>query len=203
MYGETTTTSGPAYAVFGRTLSAGGTGVAGQSSAYTGTNFGVWGATNSPNGYGVYYSGGLGGTGKMTAIVSTSKGPTALGVHTTAGDWVEDFGEGQLVDGRCHIELDPLFLETVTVDAANPMKVFIQLLDECSGTRVIRSHTGFDVIELHAGDSHAAFMYRVVAKRRGFESKRLDYCKAAENDSYLYPELRDKEHASAAADSQR
>lgn len=27
----------------------------------------------------------------------------------------------------------------------------------------------------------------------GFEQKRLDYCKAAETDSYLFPELREKE----------
>jgi hypothetical protein len=32
-----------------------------------------------------------------------------------------------------------------------------------------------------------------VPKRKGFGSKRLDYCAAAENDSYLYPELREKE----------
>jgi hypothetical protein len=108
-------------------------------------------------------------------------------------NWFEDFGEAQLVNGRADIELDPLFLETVTVNDANPMKVFIQLLDECNGTRVVRSHTGFDVVELHDGTSNAAFMYRVVAKRKGFEDKRLDYCKAAEADSYLYPELREKE----------
>jgi hypothetical protein len=36
-------------------------------------------------------------------------------------------------------------------------------------------------------------MYRVVAKRKGFEDKRLDYCEAAETDSYLYPELREQE----------
>lgn len=41
--------------------------------------------------------------------------------------------------------------------------------------------------------TNAAFAYRVVAKRKGFEEKRLDFCQAGLSDSYLYPELLDKE----------
>ena len=107
-------------------------------------------------------------------------------------NWFEDFGEGQLVNGRCHIELDPLFLETVAIDERSPMHVFIQLKGPSQGTFVQTGTTGFDVIEQDDGSSSIAFSYRVVAKRRGFESKRLDYCEAAERDSYLYPELRDQ-----------
>ncbi len=89
--------------------------------------------------------------------------------------WVEDFGEGQLTNGIAHIELDPLFLQMVTIDKDQPFKVFIQLNDEeCNGTAVRRGSTGFDVIELQNGTSNAAFSYRVVAKRRGYEDKRLD-----------------------------
>ena len=47
--------------------------------------------------------------------------------------------------------------------------------------------------ELTGETSSSRFRYRVVAKRKGFESKRLDYCAAAETDSFLYPELREKE----------
>jgi len=90
-------------------------------------------------------------------------------------NWFEDFGEGQLINGSVHIELDPLFLQTVTIDANSPIKVFIQLNDEhCNGTAVRRGTTGFDVIELQQGVSNAAFSYRVVAKRRGYESNRMD-----------------------------
>jgi hypothetical protein len=89
-------------------------------------------------------------------------------------NWFEDFGEGQLVNGQTHIELDPMFLETVTIDAKHPMKVFIQLNDEnCKGTAVKRGTTGFDVIELEKGTSSASFSYRVVAKRKGHEDLRL------------------------------
>jgi hypothetical protein len=119
----------------------------------------------------------------------TSRGPTGLDAVTAAGSWVEDFGEDQLMNGRCHIELDPLFLETVTIDDSNPMKVFVTPDDpDCDGVAVIRGITGFDVIELHDGTGDTRFVYRVVARRNGFEEKRLDYIKAAESDPYLFPE---------------
>jgi hypothetical protein len=72
------------------------------------------------------------------------------------------------------IELDPLFLETVTVDEKNPLKVFIQLNDDCNGVYVQRQATAFEVKELKGGTSRAQFTYRVVAKRKGFETARLE-----------------------------
>jgi len=194
IFGAVYTSTGVATGVHGISDSGSGKAVYAEARATSGTNCGVYGLTNSLGGYGVYYQGGFGGTGLMRNIVLTSQGPTGLDVHTTAGTWVEDFGAGRLTNGRCRIELDPLFLETVTIDDANPMKVFVELHDEyCNGVAVKKSQTGFDVVERHGGSSNGSFDYRVVAKRKGFEQKRLDYCKAAENDSYLYPELREKE----------
>ena len=91
---------------------------------------------------------------------------------------------------------DPLFLETVTIDEDNPMKVFVELDDkECNGVAISRGATGFDVVERHDGESTCRFWYRVVAKRRGFDGRRLEVCGAARNDPYLYPELRRAEPA--------
>ncbi len=161
-------------------------GVLGVSSS----GVGVWGISSS--GTGVYYSNGLAGTGSKSCVVKTSKGPTLLYCQESPENWFEDFGEGRLSAGRCHIELDPLFLETVTINERNPMKVFIQLNDDCNGTYVERGRTGFDVIELQGGQSNARFTYRAVAKRSGFEDKRLDVCDAARTDPYLYPEMKEK-----------
>jgi hypothetical protein len=155
----------------------------------SGSGWGVWG--NSVSGTGVYYTGGLAGSGSKSCIVKTSQGPTLLYCQESPENWFEDFGEGQLSAGRCHIELDPLFLETVTINETNLMKVFIQLNDDCNGTYVERDRTGFDVIELQGGQSSARFTYRVVAKRSGFEGKRLDVCEAAKKDPYLYPEMKE------------
>jgi hypothetical protein len=151
-------------------------------------NYGYLGTTGS----GVYFSGGLAGTGTKSCIVKTSQGPTLLYCQESPENWFEDFGEAQLSAGRCHIELDTLFLETVTIGDRNPMRVFVQLNDDCNGIYVERGRTGFDVIELQAGQSNARFTYRVVAKRRGFEDKRLDVCEMARTDPYLYPEMKEK-----------
>ncbi|UCC80274.1 MAG: hypothetical protein JSW64_02630 [Candidatus Zixiibacteriota bacterium] len=166
-------------------------GVRGSSTGTgAGTNYGVYGYGYSSAGtsYGVYYSGGLAGTGTKSCIVKTSQGPTLLYCQESPENWFEDFGEGQLQNGRAHIDLDALFLETVTINDTHPMKVFVQLEGDCNGVYVSKGSTGFDVIELNKGTSNAPFSYRVVAKRQGFEDRRLDYTAAGENDPYLYPE---------------
>lgn len=64
---------------------------------------------------------------------------------------------------------------------------FIQLSDDCNGVYVQRQADGFEVRELRAGSSGARFTYRVVAKRRGFETARLagisDMAKLADGKS--------------------
>jgi hypothetical protein len=164
-------------------------GVAGFASGGTGTNYGLYGsASGGATNIGVYYSGGLAGTGTKSCVVKTSRGPTLLYCQESPENWFEDFGQGRLVNGRAHIMLDNLFLETVTIDTADPMKVFVQLEGDCKGVYVSKGVNSFDVIELNSGSSNVPFSYRVVAKRKGFENKRLDYTKSGENDPYLYPE---------------
>jgi hypothetical protein len=181
------------YGGYFENFGSGGTGAYGLARDIGNPNYGVYGETWSSVGYGVYYDGGFGGTGKMTSIVLTSKGPTGLGVHTTAGDWVEDFGEGTLSNGRGHVDLDPVFLETVTISKDHPLKVFVQPQDPaCKGVAAIPGSTGFDVVELLEGRSNGAFAYRVIAKRKGCEESRLEIVEAARNSSYLYPELREQ-----------
>lgn len=112
--------------------------------------------------------------GTKNAVVPTSYGYRKLYSQESPEVWFEDFGEGKLVGGLARIELDPLFLETVTINDKNPLKVFIQLNDDCNGVYVQRRATGFEVKELRAGTSSARFTYRVVAKRMGFETARLE-----------------------------
>ena len=114
------------------------------------------------------------GDGSQDTVVPTSQGNRKLYSQESPEVWFEDFGEGQLMAGMAHVELDPLFLETVTIDQAHPMKVFIQLNEECHGVYVNRQTTGFKVKELRGGTSCAHFTYRVVAKRKGFETARLE-----------------------------
>ena len=183
---------GEATGTYGEGVKGNATGLEGVGVAGTAWGSSSWGVYGSGTQYGIYYSGGLAGSGSKSCIVKTSKGPTLLYCQESPENWFEDFGESQLSDGRCHIELDPLFLETVTINDRNPMKVFIQLNDDCNGTYVERGRTGFDVIEFRGGKNNARFTYRVVAKRRGFEGRRLDVCETAKKDPYLYSEMREK-----------
>ncbi len=115
-------------------------------------------------------------TGAKAAVVEVAPDDyRVMYAQESPENWFEDFGEGRLVNGRAHIELDPLFLQTATINDQNPMRVFIQLNDpDCNGTAVIRGTTGFDVVELQNGTGNASFSYRVVAKRRGYETLRLE-----------------------------
>jgi len=85
-----------------------------------------------------------------------------------------DYGSSHLTGGRAHVELDPRFLETVTIDATHSMKVFVQLEGDCRGVFVTnKSATSFDVVEIQDGKSGVPFTYRVVCKRRYYEDERL------------------------------
>ncbi|MBC8232927.1 hypothetical protein H8E77_25575 [bacterium] len=177
VYGVNTASSGETRGVIGvvNSTSSNAAGVLG-SAPNSGNVKGVMGYCHSPSGYAVYSDGNFAVAPGYTksAIVQTSQGNAKMYSQESPENWFEDFGEGQLVNGRAHIELDPLFLETVTINSQHPMKVFVQLNDDCNGVFVTRGNTGFDVIELQKGQSNAHFTYRVVAKRKGFEDKRLE-----------------------------
>jgi hypothetical protein len=111
--------------------------------------------------------------GSKSAVVKTSEGPTALFCMESPEVWFEDIGGGRLVDGKAHIEIDPIFLQTVTIDDDNPMRVFIQPNGESNGLIVIKGKTGFDVFEQNGGTSNIEFDYRILAKRKYFEKDRL------------------------------
>ncbi len=111
--------------------------------------------------------------GTKTASVGTSKGNQLLYVTESPEVWFEDVGTGRLVNGEAHIEMDPLFLETVVIDAEHPMHAFIQLQGDCNGVFVETGTTGFQVRELQHGSSNAPFSYRVMAKRVHFQDHRF------------------------------
>ncbi|MEO8406788.1 MAG: hypothetical protein ABI480_19395, partial [Chitinophagaceae bacterium] len=78
----------------------------------------------------------------------------------------QDYGTGQLVNGRVHITLDPLLARNIYVSDSKPIKVFIQLEGDCKGVYVAnKTSTGFDVIELQNGTSNTSFSYQIVANR--------------------------------------
>jgi hypothetical protein len=172
------TTGTAVYAISGY-----GDGVYGQSSGNN--KAGVYGYNNTSGGYGVYgwstngiavYGhGDLECTGSKSARVRLDNGTAVrLYAEESAENWFSDYGEGQLSDGQTHVELDPVFLQTVTIDDRHPMKVFLQVEGDCHGVYVAnKTPTGFNVVELEGGKSNVLFSYRVVCKRKYYEKDRL------------------------------
>jgi hypothetical protein len=155
-----------------------GTGMGGDVGVYgevlTNSGIGVEGRASGTGSYAMVSTGDFLCTGAKSAAVKVVKDDWRLVYCQESPEiWFEDFGEGYLHNGRAHVELEPVFLRTVTISEDHPMKVFVQLDDDCNGVYVKRGQTGFDVIELNNGASSASFTYRVVAKRQGYEDVRL------------------------------
>ena len=92
--------------------------------------------------------------------------------------WFEDFGSGQLVNGKTTVQVDPLFADTVNLQVE--YHVFLTPLGDCNGLYVTnKTATGFEVRELNGGTSSVAFDYRIVAKRVGYEGARMEVVPAS------------------------
>lgn len=159
----------------------------GSGGAFTGATIGVYGtAVNAANdtwgGYfdntnGAYaYVGGttaggtdikISGSGTAATIVPRPDNSKAIMFCTEAPEILfQDYGIGKLMNGRAHIQLDPILVKNILVDANHPMKVFIQLESECNGVYVTnKTGDGFDVVELNNGQSNAEFSWSIIANR--------------------------------------
>lgn len=133
----------------------------------------VW--SNAGNTRGDLIIRNLQATGTKSAVIETAThGGRAIYAVESPEVWVEDYGSAKLVNGEARIPLDKLFLESVTVDDAHPLKVFVQLTDEANPVIIRKSDTFFVVKETRGGTSNASFDYRVVAKRIGHENTRFE-----------------------------
>jgi hypothetical protein len=99
----------------------------------------------------------------------TTKGYKVLTTPESPEAWIEDYGSGEIKGGTCHVDLDPLLLDCVTIDEANPMKVFVQLTSPVTNQFYVKKGpAGFDVIVTGEGAEtvEGTFDYRVVAARK-------------------------------------
>lgn len=152
----------------------GGTGVYGEATDGGGmfdSQVGVYGYTD--DGYGVFSNGTLGSTGPMVSVAATRDyGHRKVYSVQSAGNWFEDFGEGHLAGGEAVIEIDPVFAQTVNLGEA--YHVFLTPLGDCGLYVAEKTDRHFVVRARDGNTDDIAFDYRIVAKRSGFESKRLE-----------------------------
>lgn len=130
----------------------------------------------APAGRGVFIktAGGQGLTvvgGTKSAAVPTSRGTRALYAEEASEVYFTDYGFGKLENGTVFITVDPLFAETVNME-----RDYFVFLQPYARAQIYVSRTtpdGFEV-SLNEGDPNAKFAYRLVAKRKGFETARLE-----------------------------
>lgn len=117
---------------------------------------------------------GCGGT-KSAVVETTNYGNRTIYCEEAAEVYFFDRGESQLENGEITVELDPIFLETVTINATYPMLVQLTLTGDCNGVFVAqRTASNFTVKELRGGNANAGFMWEAAAKRKGYEDTRLE-----------------------------
>lgn len=106
-------------------------------------------------------------TGTKSTMVKDEKGQErVLFCNESPEVLFEDYGEGQLVNGKAHINLDPLFARSVCINDKHPLRVFIQLEGDCNGVYVTnKTANGFDVVELKNGTSNTNFSWHIVCNR--------------------------------------
>lgn len=191
VYGRATSASG--YGTTGFNANTSGTGVvgignnlpgnilvAGSGGAFTGidwgvyainTSFGTSGAIYTDNGGVInrynYFNGTqykINGTGTVSTTVKDVNGKDVV-MHCpeTPEIYFSDYGQGQLINGKAHIDMDPTFAKNVTINSKHPLRIFTQLEGDCNGVYITNKTTsGFDVIELKGGTSNTYFQWNVV-----------------------------------------
>jgi hypothetical protein len=138
---------------------------AGWAGEFTGTTKGIRVTTN-PGGVGLQVVGG-----SKNAVVGTATGARALYSEEATEVWFTDYGFGRLQRGRTRILIEPGFAQTVSLD--QPYHVFVQPYGDAELYVEERTALGF-IVKARDGNPNADFGYRIVAKRRGFESQRLE-----------------------------
>ena len=113
-------------------------------------------------------------TGAVKSLATTKGGAKTIEMYSMQSpeNWIEDFGSGTVHNGVGTVTLDPDFAETITPGAG--YHVFLTPRGDSRGLYVANvSSTGFEVHESGSGAATLSFDYRIVAKRRGFEAKRM------------------------------
>lgn len=110
-------------------------------------------------------------SGLKNAVVHTSRGKTEVYSEESSEVWFTDYGSARISDGTAWVPIDPHYAETVTLRPN--YHVFLQAYNRGTLYVADRTPSGFRV-RMENGPSEGEFSYRIVAKRKGFEKRRLD-----------------------------
>lgn len=188
VYGYNTNSSGTGIIGAGNNVFGGGYYlIAGSGGAFTGSTTGLY-ATYTSSGsptQAIYTEDNVGnivrvnywsgttqykifGAGTVSTVAENLDNKSKVVLHAPEAPEIlfEDYGQGKLVNGKAHIDIDPIFSKNVAINDKHPLRVFIQLEGDCNGVYVTnKSKTGFDVVELQKGNSNVSFQWHIVCNR--------------------------------------
>jgi hypothetical protein len=152
------------------------TGVVGYSTSATTTILRAGGYFQTNGGGSYAYVGAItaGGTARKiegngtvnTVVKDNNDNLVVLSCPEAPENFFQDFGKGNLVNGKAHITLDKIFTKNIVVNEKHPLRVFVQLEGDCKGVYVSnQTADGFDVTELQGGNSSVNFTWFVTANR--------------------------------------
>jgi hypothetical protein len=108
--------------------------------------------------------------GTKNAVVGTTTGARALYTEESSEVWFTEYGFGRTEHGRARILIDPTFAQTINPD--EPYHVFLEEYGDAQLYVAERTPLGF-IVQSHGG-ADIEFSYRIVARRRGYETTRLE-----------------------------
>ncbi len=132
----------------------------------TGTHFGVYGV-EAPFGTGaaIYAAGDQIASGTKSAVMNTSQGEKLMYAVEATEVWFEHIGDTRLSNGRTHVELDPMFLETVDIDANNPIKEINNISYYEDGNELASDLTQLNLIVPEGVEGHSGVVRHCTGER--------------------------------------
>lgn len=120
------------------------------------------------------------GTGSVSEIISTPEhGRITLTCPESPEYWYQDYGSVKLVNGKAHVDLDPILRDIIVVDEENPIRVFCTPVDmlEFNGVAIMnKTSTGFDIVEINQGQHNGSIDYQIIVKpKTNFGEGRFPY----------------------------
>lgn len=135
------------------------------------------------------------GTGTVAEIIPTENhGRVTLVCAESPEYWYQDYGTVEMINGKAHVDLDPILADIIIVDAENPIRTFFTPQDMLyfNGAAVVnQTPTGFDIVELNGGTNSGKIQYQIVVKpKTNYGEGRFSQ---APGPSYLKSELEPKQ----------
>lgn len=116
-------------------------------------------------------------TGQKNRVVTTKNfGDVKLNAFETAGAYFSDIGSGKIKDGACYVYFDPVFAETIELNA--DYQVFLTRTS-IEKTEYVEKKRGYFIV---FGEDGATFDWMTVAKQKDYSMIRMEQSEIQERE---------------------